>query len=111
MTLDGQTTTIIVAFISAIGLLFNAIIHWEKLRPALFSHSAFVIAEYALIFGCYFLGRWAVIVGANVYLVLVFMDFVRTGDNGCGAIGSAILAAATGVFCFATQFALIVNGK
>ena len=51
------------------------------------------------------------LVSANVYLLLVFIDFIRRDDNSCCAVGSAIFAAAMGVFNFAMQFAIIINGQ
>lgn len=111
MALDSQALALVSATVMTIGLFINAVVHWEKLRPVLLSHSAFVIAEYALLFGCFPFGFWAIVVGANVYLLLVFIDFIRRDDNSCCAVGSAIFAAAMGVFNFAMQFAIIINGR
>ncbi len=109
MDFNNSTIAFIATLVSAIGIFINVIINWNKIYPAIASHAAYVIAEYGLMFGCFFFGKWAIIAGANIYLLLVFKDFVRRNDNSCNAIASAIFAAAIGVFNFAIQFALIVK--
>lgn len=111
MALDNTTVSIIMASIASAGLFLNAIVHWDKIRPVLTSRSAIAIVKLALIFGCFWFGKWAIIVGANVYFLIVFIEFSRSGDSSSGTVGSALLAAMTGVFNFAVQFALSVNGK
>lgn len=111
MDFDNSTIQLIIALISAIGIFVEIIVKWDKIYPVITSHVAYVIAEYGLIFGCYFLGKWAVIIGANIYFLLVFIDFVRRDDKSSQSIASAILAAAIGVFNFAVQFALIVKSE
>lgn len=111
MNINGVTVSHIVATVTALGLFLNVIVHWDKIKPVLFSRISFFIVEYALMFGCCHFGLWAILVGSNVYLLLVTFDFVRNGDNSCAAIASAILAAAMGVLNFAFQFALVVIGK
>ena len=111
MTLDNNAISIIMAIITSVGLFLNAIVHWNKIRPVLFSHVSSVVAEYALVFGCFWMGQWAILIGANVFITIVFIDFVHRGDNSCARIGYAILTTALGVFNFAIQFAFAVNGK
>ena len=111
MTIDYQAALILASFIPAIGAFVDAVVHWDKLKPVIISHAAFTIAEFVLIFGCVHFGPWAVLVGAYIHMLLVFFDFLRTRDNSCAAIGSAILTTALGVFCFATQFAVVLRVK
>ena len=110
MTIDNTTIQIVTALITACWLFTDLIVHWDKIRPVLTSSAFVLVIEVSLIGGCFWLGRWAVVVGANVYIMLEFFDFVRRNDNSCGAIGSTILTIALGVFNFAIQFALAVKG-
>ena len=111
MTLDNTTVPIIMAAIASAGLFLDAIVHWDRIRPVLTSRGAVAIVKLALIFGCFWFGKWAIIVGANIYFLIVSVEFSRAGDSNSRAIGSALLAAMTGVFNFAVQFALTVNDK
>ena len=110
MTIDNTTVSVVMAFIASIGLFLDAIVHWDKVRHVLCSSVAIAAAEAILLFSCYFLGRYAIIAGANIYLVINFFDFIRSGDNSCGRIGFTVLTAALGAFTFAVQFALVVKG-
>ena len=111
MALDNTTVSTIMAAIASAGLFLNAIVHWDRIRPVLTSRGAIEVAKLALIFGCFWFGKWVIVVGANVYFLIVAIEFSRAGDSSGGAIGSALLAAMTGVFNFAVQFALAVNDK
>ena len=110
VTLDNDIVTMLAASFTAAGFFIEAIVHWDKIRPVLTSSITVAIMKLVLIFGCYWFGEWAIIIGANIYFVIVFLDFVRD-DNSPRAIGLALLSAMTGVFNFAVQFALAVNGK
>lgn len=111
MEIDNFTIPIIMAVIAACNMFIVSVVHWDKIRPVLCSRFMISIAELALMCGCFWLGKWGIIVGANVYIMLEFFDFVRRNDNSCGAIGSAILTIALGVFNFAIQFALAIKGN
>ncbi len=111
MTLDNTTISIIMAVIASAGLYINAVIHWDKIRRALTSNATIAVAKTALLFGCFWFGPWALVVGNMVYIMLAVIDFVRTGDNSCGAIGAAVMTASLGVFNFAIQFALVIKDK
>jgi len=110
MTLDNDMVAVVTALVSSSGLFVNTIVHWEKIRLVLFSHVVFVIVEYALVFGCYHFGWISILAGANAYILLVFFDFIRRNDTSCVSVGSAILAAALGTFCFAAQLAFVIKG-
>ena len=110
MTIDNTTIQIIIAIIAAFNVFIMSVVNWNKVRPVLFSRFMISIAELALMCGCFWLGKWGIIIGANVYIMLEFFDFVRRNDNSCGAIGSTILTLAMGVFNFAIQFAFAVKG-
>ena len=111
MTVNGSVVSLAAAGVAALSLIVNMIVHWEKIRRVLFSQTAFTVSELVLLFICFPFGRVAIIVGANIYLLLVFADFIRKGDCSYGEIASTIHASAVGVFNFAMQFALAVNGK
>ena len=111
MTINNTAVALIAPILMAIGLILNAIVHWEKIRPVLFSSAVFSFVELLLLFGCYFGGRFAIIAGANLYLLLVFVDFIRKGRSDCGSIATMVYTAAVGSFNFALQMALAINGK
>ena len=109
--IDNTTIQIILAIIAAVNVFIMSIVNWNKVRPVLCSRFMISLAELALMCGCFWIGKWGIIVGATVYVMLEFFDFVRRNDNSCGAIGSAMLSIALGVFNFAIQFAFAVKGS
>lgn len=111
MNIDNTTISIIMMFISVLGIFVESIVHWDKIRPVMTSHAAISVARTLLLVGCFWLGPWSVIAGANFYIILSVIDFIRTNDNSCGAIGCAILTAALGVFNFAIQFAFSIKDR
>lgn len=111
MEINNTTVALVAPILMAIGLILNAIVHWDKIRPVLLSSATFAIMELLLLFGCFFGGRFAIIAGANLYLLVVFVDFIRKGKNDCGSIASLVFTSAIGIFNFAIQMALVINGK
>ena len=108
MKIDQTTVSVIMATVAACNLLVMAIVHWDRIRPVLFSRFLIFLVDTSLMFGCFFFGKEAILVGANVYVLLEIYDYVRRNDNSCGSTGSLIYAVAIGVFNFAIQFALLL---
>jgi len=111
MTQDNGMIGFIATLCSVLVFVIEAICNWSKIRPVIFSHAAFVTVEYSMIFACFRFGPLAILAGANIFILLVFVDFTRRNDTSCGSIGYAILTTALGVFCFAAQFAIAINAK
>lgn len=109
MTIDNTTVSAISLAGVFLGLAIQIIVQWNKLRGALTSGKAVTVFEIALILGCFHFGPWAVMIGAYVYMTLVTIDFIRNRDTSCGAIGSAIMTTANGIFTFAIQFAYLIK--